>query len=215
MPHGPGSVGPDVSNEPGVIYLSSIPAGMNVCIVSDIMRQFGEIGRVYLVPKTNKKGKFRQYDEGWVEFLKKKVAKKVAKKLNCCEVPGSKRNPWYGELWNIRFLPDTSWNDLFASEREEQEQRRSAHDRDVILAKRHARQFTAALEAAKLEKKMELIKGKRFNKRKPMQLNKKQKPTEGEILERMARSHRTPPEGSQLSAITNKAFMSSLFSGGV
>ncbi|VDP84224.1 unnamed protein product [Echinostoma caproni] len=123
------------------------------------------------------------------------------------------RNPWYGELWNIRYLPDTSWNDLFASEREEQEQRRTAHDRDVIVAKRHARQFTAALEATKLEKKMEMIKGKRFNKRKPMQLTNRQKPTEKEILERMARSHRTPPEGSQLSAITNKTFMNSLFSG--
>ncbi|VDP94888.1 unnamed protein product [Echinostoma caproni] len=80
----------DDITEPGVVYLSTIPAGMNVSIVSDIMRQFGAVGRVYLVPKTTKKGKFRQYEEGWVEFLKKKVAKRVAKGLNCCEVPGSK-----------------------------------------------------------------------------------------------------------------------------
>lgn len=81
------------TGEPGVIYLSSIPTGMNVSIMSDIMRQFGDVGRIYLVPKTTKKGKFRQYEEGWVEFLKKKTAKRVAKNLNCCEVPGSKVRP--------------------------------------------------------------------------------------------------------------------------
>ncbi|GAA56316.1 RNA-binding ATPase activator esf2 [Clonorchis sinensis] len=204
------------ATEPGIIYLSTIPTGMNVSMISDIMSQFGKLGRVYLVPKATKQKKFRQYDEGWVEFVNKKYAKRVAKNLNCAEVPGSKRNPWFGELWNIRYLPDASWNDLFGAEREEQEQRRSAHDRDILIAKRHARQFTAALEATKLEKKLEVSKGKRFRSRQPIDLNKRQRLTESEILERLARSHRTPPEGSSsLSALSNKDFMTSLFSGGL
>ncbi|KAF6771428.1 Peptide methionine sulfoxide reductase [Paragonimus kellicotti] len=204
------------SSDPGIIYLSSIPTGMNVCRISDIMRQFGKLGRVYLIPKTSKRGSFREYAEGWVEFHNKKIAKRVAKSLNCSEVPGSKRNPWYGELWNIRYLPDASWSDLFGSEREEQEQRRSAHDRDILIAKRHAQQFAAALETTKLEKKLEAVKGKRFKKRQPMDLSKRQKLTEAEILERMSRAHRTPPEGcGKLSALSNKDFMGSLFSGGL
>ncbi|CAH8594750.1 unnamed protein product [Schistosoma rodhaini] len=78
------------SDVPGIVYLSTIPNGMNVSMISDIMQQFGKIGRVYLVPKKKKVGKYRQYEEGWVEFLNKKIAKRVAKRLNCTEVLGSK-----------------------------------------------------------------------------------------------------------------------------
>ncbi|RTG83085.1 uncharacterized protein DC041_0008211 [Schistosoma bovis] len=139
--------------------------------------------------------KYRQYEEGWVEFLNNKIARRVAKRLNCTEVLGSKRNPWFGELWNIRFLKDTSWNDLFGAEREEEEQRRTAHDRDIVVAKHQARQFSAALDAKKLEKKMKQVKGKRFTERKPVRLNRRQKLTEDEIKEKLAHSSRTPPEG--------------------
>ncbi|KAK4470709.1 hypothetical protein MN116_006237 [Schistosoma mekongi] len=203
-------------NIPGIIYLSTIPNGMNVSIVSDIMRQFGEIGRVYLVPKKKKAGKYRQYEEGWVEFLNNKTAKRVSKRLNCTEVLGAKRNPWFGELWNIRFLKDTSWNDLFGAEREEEEQRRTAHDRDIVVAKHQSRQFAVALGAKKLEKRMKQVKGKRFNERKPLKLSHRQKLTEDEIKEKLAHSSRTPPEGCPgFSAVSNPEFMNSLFSGGL
>ncbi|KAH8871952.1 Pre-rRNA-processing protein [Schistosoma japonicum] len=201
---------------PGIIYLSTIPNGMNVSIVSDIMRQFGEIGRVYLIPKKKKAGKYRQYEEGWVEFLNNKIAKRVSKRLNCTEVLGAKRNPWFGELWNIRFLKDTSWNDLFGADREEEEQRRTAHDRDIVVAKHQSRQFAAALGAKKLEKRMKQVKGKRFNERKPLKLSRRQKLTEDEIKEKLAHSSRTPPDGCLgFSAVSNPEFMSSLFAGGL
>ncbi|RTG83086.1 ESF2/ABP1 family protein [Schistosoma bovis] len=204
------------SDVPGIIYLSTIPNGMNVSMISDIMQQFGKIGRVYLIPKKKKVGKYRQYEEGWVEFLNNKIARRVAKRLNCTEVLGSKRNPWFGELWNIRFLKDTSWNDLFGAEREEEEQRRTAHDRDIVVAKHQARQFSAALDAKKLEKKMKQVKGKRFTERKPVRLNRRQKLTEDEIKEKLAHSSRTPPEGCLgFSAVSNPEFMGSLFAGGL
>nr|CAH8853610.1 unnamed protein product [Trichobilharzia regenti] len=203
------------SEIPGVIYLSTIPTGMTVSMISGIMQQFGKIGRVYLVPK-KKKGKHWEYEEGWVEFVNKKIAKRVAKQLNCVEVLGSKRNPWFGELWNIRFLKDTSWNDLFGAEREEEEQRRAAHDRDIVVAKHQSRQFSAALDTKKLEKRMKIVKGKRFNERKPLDLNKRQKLTEEEIKEKLARSNRTPPDGCLgFSAVSNTEFMNSLFAGGL
>lgn len=74
---------------PGVVYLSTIPKGLNVALISDIMRNFGQVGRVYLVPKKNF-GKRRQYEEGWVEFLNYKKAKRAASMLNSNEVTGSK-----------------------------------------------------------------------------------------------------------------------------
>ncbi|CAL8070222.1 unnamed protein product [Calicophoron daubneyi] len=201
---------------PGIIYLSTIPDGMNVTMVDNIMKQFGKIGRIYLVPKAVKHSKYRKYEEGWVEFISKRVAKKVARVLNCTEVPATKRNPWYGELWNVRFLPDASWSDLFGADREEEEQQRSAHDRDILIAKRHARQFKTALETKNLEEKLAVKKGKRFNKRKPLELSKRQKPTEEEVIERMSRSHRTPPENcGMLNALSNQEFMNNLFAGGL
>lgn len=36
--------------EPGVIYLSTIPALMNVKTIKDIFGQYGEIGKVFLQP---------------------------------------------------------------------------------------------------------------------------------------------------------------------
>nr|CAH8853616.1 unnamed protein product [Trichobilharzia regenti] len=128
----------------------------------------------------------------------------------------TERNPWFGELWNIRFLKDTSWNDLFGAEREEEEQRRAAHDRDIVVAKHQSRQFSAALDTKKLEKRMKIVKGKRFNERKPLDLNKRQKLTEEEIKEKLARSNRTPPDGCLgFSAVSNTEFMNSLFAGGL
>ncbi|VDL59197.1 unnamed protein product [Hymenolepis diminuta] len=201
---------------PGVLYFSSIPTGMNVAMLTDELSHFGKINRVYLVPKKSKKKKSqRLYSEGWVEFFKKKHAKEAARALNCVEVPGGKRKPWFSELWNVQYLPKVTWGDLFAIEQKDEEQRRIQKDRDIIAAKRQARQFKNSLNSYKLEAKMRASK-KKFKERGSLSLNNYQKPTEEEIKERMARSSRTVPEGIEgFSALTNKDFMSNLFSGGL
>lgn len=38
----------------GIIYLSKIPPHMNVTQLTEFMSRFGEIGRVYLMPKKSK-----------------------------------------------------------------------------------------------------------------------------------------------------------------
>ncbi|VDN98496.1 unnamed protein product [Rodentolepis nana] len=201
---------------PGVLYFSSIPTGMNVAMLTDELSHFGKINRVYLVPKKSKKEKAqRLYSEGWVEFFKKKNAKEAARALNCIEVPGGKRKPWFGELWNVQYLPKVAWGDLFAIEQKDEEQRRIQKDRDIIAAKRQARQFKNSLSSYKLEAKMRASK-KKFKERNPLNLDKCQKPTEDEIKERIARSGRTVPEGIEgFSALTDKTFMDNLFSGGL
>ena len=76
---------------PGIVFFSSIPTGMNVATLTEELQHFGQIGRVYLVPNKNSRGKsHRQYSEGWVEFTNRKNAKRLVKALNCIEVPGGK-----------------------------------------------------------------------------------------------------------------------------
>lgn len=43
----------------GIIYLSTIPPFMNVTKISEIMSQFGELGRIFLQPSKSKRpGRF-------------------------------------------------------------------------------------------------------------------------------------------------------------
>lgn len=50
----------------------------------------------------SKKG--RLFTEGWIEYLDKKIAKRVAVSLNCQNVGGKKSSQWYDELWNMKYL---------------------------------------------------------------------------------------------------------------
>ncbi|EUB64884.1 Pre-rRNA-processing protein ESF2 [Echinococcus granulosus] len=200
----------------GVVYFSSIPTGMNVAMLTQELQNFGPINRVYLVPKKTSRDKTqRQYSEGWVEFVKRKNARKAARTLNCLEVPGGKRKPWFGELWNVRFLSKVTWDDLFAMERQDEERRRIQKDRDIITAKKQARLFKNSIDSYKLEARLRASKKGRFKERNPLDLVALQKPTEEELRDRMARSSRTAPEGIEgFSALTDKDFMNNLFSGG-
>ena len=57
----------------------------------------------------NKKGSFT---EAWVEFEKKKVAKRVAAFLNNTRIGGKKSDFFASDLWNIKYLHKFKWTDL-------------------------------------------------------------------------------------------------------
>ena len=57
----------------------------------------------------NKKGSFT---EAWVEFDKKKIAKRVAESLNNKPIGGKKSDFFASDLWNIRYLHKFKWSDL-------------------------------------------------------------------------------------------------------
>lgn len=105
----------------GICYLSRIPPRMDPLILRQILSQYGEIQRIYLRPEgeaarihRKKNGGFRGqgFSEGWVEFTKKGVAKRVAKILNGQEIGGKKRSMFYYDLWNIKYLSKFKWDDL-------------------------------------------------------------------------------------------------------
>jgi ESF2/ABP1 family protein len=47
----------------------------------------------------------RNFTEGWIEFVSKRVAKNVAENLNTTQVGGKKRSKAHDVLWNIKYLP--------------------------------------------------------------------------------------------------------------
>ncbi|XP_059627722.1 pre-rRNA-processing protein ESF2 [Cornus florida] len=105
----------------GVCYLSRIPPHMDPLKLRQILSQYGEIQRIYLTPEDpaaqvhrKRAGGFRgqQFSEGWVEFTKKNVAKRVAKMLNGEQIGGRKRSSFYYDLWNIKYLSKFKWDDL-------------------------------------------------------------------------------------------------------
>ncbi|GFZ19071.1 RNA-binding (RRM/RBD/RNP motifs) family protein [Actinidia rufa] len=75
----------------GICYLSRIPPHMDALKLRQILSQYGEIQRIYLTPEDpaarvhrKRAGGFRgqEFSEGWVEFSRKSVAKRVANMLN-------------------------------------------------------------------------------------------------------------------------------------
>ncbi|CAM6031969.1 unnamed protein product, partial [Sphagnum compactum] len=64
-----------------------IPPRMTPQNLRQLLGVIGEVGRVYLVPRKQNKGRkeFGQggFEEGWVEFLNRKDAKRAAVSLNC------------------------------------------------------------------------------------------------------------------------------------
>ncbi|KAJ8500502.1 hypothetical protein OPV22_011054 [Ensete ventricosum] len=111
----------DANEKRGVCYLSRVPPRMDPSHVRQILSQYGEVQRIYLVPEDptaqvqrKQSGGFRgkKFSEGWVEFAKKNVAKKVARMLNGEQIGGKKRSAFYYDIWNIRYLSEFKWDDL-------------------------------------------------------------------------------------------------------
>lgn len=98
----------------GIIYLSYIPDGLTVKTLREIMSEFGEVGRIYLEPdENNPTSKVKRYNEGWVEFKKKRVAKTVAETLNGTTIKyGRKHSRVSGQIWSIKYLHKFKWTHL-------------------------------------------------------------------------------------------------------
>ncbi|KAF6140246.1 hypothetical protein GIB67_000294 [Kingdonia uniflora] len=105
----------------GVCYLSRVPPRMDPLKVRQLLSEYGDIERVYLKPEgpsfqenRRKKGGFRGqiFTEGWVEFTKRSVAKRVANLLNGEKIGGKRRSMFFYDIWNIKYLSKFKWDDL-------------------------------------------------------------------------------------------------------
>jgi len=75
----------------GVVYISRIPPYMNPAKLRSLLEPYGKINRLFLAPEDpaartrrikNGGNKKRSFTEGWVEFVRKKDAKKACELLN-------------------------------------------------------------------------------------------------------------------------------------
>lgn len=105
----------------GVCYLSRVPPHLKPLKLRQLLSQYGEILRIYLAPEDHairmrrkraggNRGK--EFTEGWVEFAKRSVAKRVASMLNGEQMGGRKRSAHYYDLWNIKYLRKFKWDNL-------------------------------------------------------------------------------------------------------
>jgi len=144
--------------KPGIIYLSSVPNGMNVSQTTTFFAEFGRVGRIFLQPdKLDKKtGKYnRVFSEGWVEFMSKKVAKSVADSLNSIPVGGKRRSKAYEELWNIKYLPRFKWVHLSERLAYEAAVRQQRMRTEISQVKREAEHFKNSVEKKRKKSKKE------------------------------------------------------------
>ena len=101
----------------------------------------------------SKDNRARNFREGWVEFLSKRVAKEVAGSLNSQPVGGKKRSKAHGTLWNVKYLPQFKWTHLTEQMALEKALHQSKMRTEVSKARREADHFKAGVEKGKrLEK---------------------------------------------------------------
>ncbi|MFQ6620624.1 hypothetical protein Gotur_000988 [Gossypium turneri] len=111
------------ADDRGVCYLSRVPPHMDHVKLRQLLSQYGEILRIYLTPSGHQpqvngkrprpsKVQEQEFSEGWVEFARKGIAKRVANMLNGEQIGGRKRSSFYYDIWNIKYLSKFKWDDL-------------------------------------------------------------------------------------------------------
>ncbi len=154
----------------GVIYLSSIPPFMRVQKLRSLLSQYGEVLRIYLAPEdqaiTRKRKKYRgnrrvKHTDGWVEFARKSVAKRVALALNNTPIGGKKRDYYSQDIWNMRYLSKFKWHHLTERIAYQSNVREQRIRNDMVDAKRltkfylHKANQSKALQAIQTRRRRE------------------------------------------------------------
>ncbi|KAJ1979069.1 RNA-binding ATPase activator esf2 [Dimargaris xerosporica] len=103
----------------GVVYLSTIPTGLNKTKLQSIFSKFGRVSNVHLNVKQENRHKVKRsagyitnFDEGWIEFADKKIAKMVVATFNGQPINSKKYKSYYGEIWMMKYLPKFKWHHL-------------------------------------------------------------------------------------------------------
>ncbi|KAI8590644.1 hypothetical protein BDZ88DRAFT_90948 [Geranomyces variabilis] len=143
----------------GVVYLSRIPPFMRPVKLRSLLSKYGTLGRIYLAPesaavaarrKKYRKNKRENYTEGWVEFADKSVARAVASYLNGNTIGGKKRNFYYDDIWNIKYLPRFKWNHLTEQIAYELKVRDQKLKTELSAAKKETKEYVKNVGRAKM-----------------------------------------------------------------
>ncbi|KAG8079496.1 hypothetical protein GUJ93_ZPchr0007g4298 [Zizania palustris] len=138
----------------GVCYLSRVPPNMNPSHVRQMLSKYGEVQRIYLVPEGQGHRKHatvraKAYTEGWIEFSKKSVAKRVANLLNGEQIGGKKRSPFFYDIWNIKYLKKFKWDDLVGEIAEKTHIREQKLNLEISAAKKQRDHYLSNVEKSR------------------------------------------------------------------
>ncbi|KAJ3380230.1 RNA-binding ATPase activator esf2 [Entophlyctis sp. JEL0112] len=154
----------DTLNNTGLVYISRLPPFMSPAKLRQLLSKHGRLGRLYAAPEDAKtayrRKKYRgnkrvNYTEAWVEFEDKKVARRTAEALNLRPMGEKKRDRFYDDLWNIKYLPRFKWHhltDQIAYERAVRDQKLRAETEQV---KRETKAYMKNVERGKMIEAME------------------------------------------------------------
>jgi ESF2/ABP1 family protein len=108
----------DAIKKSGVVYLSRIPPFMKPAKLRSLLEPYGKVNRIFLTPEDptehtrrvrNGGNKKRSFTEGWVEFVKKKDAKKACDLLNAQTIGGKKSSWYHDDVWALKYLNGFKW----------------------------------------------------------------------------------------------------------
>uniref|UniRef100_A0A915PYF5 Activator of basal transcription 1 n=1 Tax=Setaria digitata TaxID=48799 RepID=A0A915PYF5_9BILA len=179
----------------GIIYFQTLPPNFTASRMRDEMSKFGEIGRIYLQAekRRNARGKRRKrFVEGWVEFKRKSLAKRVAASLNNTAVGGKRRSMFRESLWTMKYLSGFKWTHLVEQLNFEYRIEQQRMRVEIAQAKRQASFFSDQVEKGEQLRKLEekvLKKGgvwdefqRQVQQRSVVKRSKKHKPTDDKLL---------------------------------
>eukprot|EP00048_Salpingoeca_helianthica_P020326 m.6031 g.6031 ORF g.6031 m.6031 type:complete len:321 (-) comp4670_c0_seq1:258-1220(-) len=146
---------PKKKEKRGILYLSRIPPYMRPEKVRHLLSQFGKVDRVYLKPEDEEKRRRRmklggkrkrKYTEGWVEFISKRIAKRVAESLNGRPIGG--RGFHSEDIWCLKYLTAFKWHHLTEKIAYDNASRRARLDLELSQVRRETEHFKEQADKA-------------------------------------------------------------------
>ncbi|EFW99301.1 u3 snornp-associated protein esf2 [Grosmannia clavigera kw1407] len=143
----------------GVMYLSRVPPFMKPIKLRSLLSPYGTINRIFLSPEDplsharrvrgggNKK---RSFVDGWVEFVRKRDAKRAVDLLNGHAIGGKKSSYYRDDLWNVVYLRGFKWHHLTEQITTENAERAGRMRAEIAQSTRENKEFVRNVERAKM-----------------------------------------------------------------
>ncbi|KAI1851577.1 hypothetical protein JX266_003039 [Neoarthrinium moseri] len=155
----------------GVVYISRVPPYLGIQLtptfskvmkpqkLRSLLEPYGTINRIFLSPEDptahsrrvrNGGNKKRTYTDGWVEFVKKKDAKKAVDLLNARPIGGKKGSFYRDDIWSLLYLKGFKWNNLTEQISAEAAERTSRMRAEISRTTKENKEFVLNVEKAKM-----------------------------------------------------------------
>ncbi|KAK1759232.1 hypothetical protein QBC47DRAFT_292766 [Echria macrotheca] len=143
----------------GVVYISRVPPYMTPAKLRSLLEPYGKINRLFLAPEDpqartrrirNGGNKKKSFTEGWVEFIRKKDAKKACELLNAHPIGGKKGSYYRDDIWNLLYLSGFKWHNLTEQIAAENAERASRMRAEISKTTKENKEFVRNVERAKM-----------------------------------------------------------------